>query len=383
MTFNSFAGEPSGRRGRSWPGGQQWRRASPRRRAAAGVPPDAADSPGSRAKLARLCRGVEPIRPRQHQRADQLLDRPAVGDETTGQVVEQLGMRRARRPSCRSCRRSSTMPRPNRCCQTRLTMTRGVSGFSGLVSHWASSRRPLCVGRNWRRVRNTEQAQETARHDRPELLGLAANANLGVGDLLGVPHANGRCAVHRGSVSATNSAVPVRTAARKRRWLRPAVRTLGEYPSGVPRMAFHSFLALSSFSFSLRELLWRGAAATSPPSRTSIVRVVVVEPAAAHLVPHAGAELGAAEDAGQGVVVALRDRIELVVVAAGATRGEARTDRLTVSICSSTLSMMNRTLNRWLTSFTPSARKPVAMSCSSPLLLAIRRAAGRRRSARG
>ncbi len=35
-----------------------------------------------------------------------------------------------------------------------------------------------------------------------------------------------------------------------------------------------------------------------------------------------------------------------------------------MSICSSTLSMMKRTLNRWLTSLTPRARKPVAMSCS-------------------
>ena len=36
-----------------------------------------------------------------------------------------------------------------------------------------------------------------------------------------------------------------------------------------------------------------------------------------------------------------------------------------MSICSSTLSMTNRTLNRWLTSFTPSARNPVAISSSS------------------
>ena len=43
----------------------------------------------------------------------------------------------------------------------------------------------------------------------------------------------------------------------------------------------------------------------------------------------------------------------------------ARTTRLTASICSSTLSMMNRTLNRWLTSFTPIARNPVAIRCSS------------------
>jgi hypothetical protein len=39
-----------------------------------------------------------------------------------------------------------------------------------------------------------------------------------------------------------------------------------------------------------------------------------------------------------------------------------RTERDTASICSSTLSITNRTLNRWFTSFTPSARNPVAVS---------------------
>ena len=39
-----------------------------------------------------------------------------------------------------------TSPCPNRCCQMRLTITRGVSGFLALVNHWASSSRPLCFG---------------------------------------------------------------------------------------------------------------------------------------------------------------------------------------------------------------------------------------------
>ncbi len=62
---------------------------------------------------------------------------------------------------------------------------------------------------------------------------------------------------------------------------------------------------------------------------------------------------------GEGVVVGGRDRVELVVVAAGAVAGQAE-DRAasTVSICSSTLSMTNRTLNRWFTSLTPSAEEP-------------------------
>jgi hypothetical protein len=39
-----------------------------------------------------------------------------------------------------------TIAVPNRCCQTRLTATRGASGLLGLVSHPASSSRPLWAG---------------------------------------------------------------------------------------------------------------------------------------------------------------------------------------------------------------------------------------------
>ena len=58
------------------------------------------------------------------------------------------------------------MPWPNRCCQTRLTITRGVSGFFGLVSHWASSSRPLCFGFTFGAPGTVERGQEAARHDR-------------------------------------------------------------------------------------------------------------------------------------------------------------------------------------------------------------------------
>ena len=45
-----------------------------------------------------------PVGARQHQRADQRLDRPAVADEPVGQVVEQFRVRRRARRARRSCR---------------------------------------------------------------------------------------------------------------------------------------------------------------------------------------------------------------------------------------------------------------------------------------
>ena len=38
----------------------------------------------------------------------------------------------------------STRPRPNSCCQTRFTATRGVNGFFGSTSHSASASRAGC-----------------------------------------------------------------------------------------------------------------------------------------------------------------------------------------------------------------------------------------------
>ncbi len=127
-----------------------------------------------------------------------------------------------------------------------------------------------------------------------------------------------------------------------------------------------------------------GSGAVSGPSVQEHLRVVVVQPAAAHLVPQAGA---AGRCCGR-----CRPGRNSRSSGSGRTcgRGSGRSSpsgpgptRLTVSICSSTLSMMNRTLNRWLTSLTPSARKPVAISVLVPLRVASWPAAGRRRSARG
>ena len=60
----------------------------------------------------------------------QPLDRPAMLDEIRGEPIEQLGMRRriAAQPEiARACRPAAL---PKWCIQTRLTMTRAVSGFS-------------------------------------------------------------------------------------------------------------------------------------------------------------------------------------------------------------------------------------------------------------
>ena len=166
--------------------------------------------------------------------------------------------------------------------------------------------------------------QEAARDDRAQLLGLAADADLGVADR------------------------PWRRARRSATWRRwPPGRSGRSAPLGA---LFIFCRALACFglavgarlspSRAVREIAWNSARAsataffacvdllgrrrrrlpTSAPSRSEQLGVVVVEAAAPHLVAHAGAQVGAAEDAGQGVVVGRRDRVELVVVAAGAAR---------------------------------------------------------------
>ena len=83
----------------------------------------------------------------------QLLERPAV-------------LRRTSRPASRAARDASggspivpkslgvrTSPSPKWCCQTRLTITRAVSGFSGLASQRASVRRRRAGATSGRRER--------------------------------------------------------------------------------------------------------------------------------------------------------------------------------------------------------------------------------------
>ena len=75
----SVAGEPvRARRGRACRPRPASRRASPRRRAAAGRAARRAGSPGRRSRCAVGRVGAELVRPRQHEVAHQLLDRPAV-----------------------------------------------------------------------------------------------------------------------------------------------------------------------------------------------------------------------------------------------------------------------------------------------------------------
>src|SRR5947209_3007224 len=135
------------------------------------------------------------------------------------------------------------MPCPNRCCQTRLTITRGGSGFCGLVSQFASSCRPLWAGSTLGASGTLTSERKPRGTDGPELR-----------QLLGLLRGRGLLAAH-----------------------------LQEHR-----------------------------------------RVVVVEPAAAHLVADAGTVVGAVEDAGQGVVVQRRDRVELVIVAAGAAHRQGQ-----------------------------------------------------------
>ena len=77
------------------------------------------------------------------------LSRQPLGDELGGEPVEQLGVGRARRPACRSCSASGRCPRPKWCCQTRLAITRAVSGFSGDAIQSASTR--AAARSSWRR----------------------------------------------------------------------------------------------------------------------------------------------------------------------------------------------------------------------------------------
>ena len=67
-----------------------------------------------------------------------------------------------------------TRPRPNRCSQTRLTITRAVSGFAGEASASANSRRPLpaVIGAG---VSRAEHADKPARDDLSRLVELAAH----------------------------------------------------------------------------------------------------------------------------------------------------------------------------------------------------------------
>ena len=62
-----------------------------------------------------------------------------------------------------------TSPSSKRCCQTRLTITRDVSGFAGLVSQVASSNRPLCLASGLATFDTLTRLRNPRKDDRPEL----------------------------------------------------------------------------------------------------------------------------------------------------------------------------------------------------------------------
>ena len=101
-------------------------------------------------------------------------------------------------PSAPKLSTVSTSPCPNRCSQTRLTITRAVSGLSLLAIQWASSSRPLWRGSIARCLRCLEHGQHAARNFRPLVLQLATNQHVAIGRRLGVAHSHRQIAGRRG-----------------------------------------------------------------------------------------------------------------------------------------------------------------------------------------
>ena len=75
-----------------------------------------------------------PVGVRGHDQPVQRLELPAAAHELGGEPVEQLGMRR-QLAELAEVVRERTSPRPKWYCQSRLAITRAVSGFFASVSH--------------------------------------------------------------------------------------------------------------------------------------------------------------------------------------------------------------------------------------------------------
>ena len=118
--------------------------------------------------------------PAQHDRADQLLDRPAVVRRRRGEVVEQGGMARRADRLAPKLSGVGTSPRPIRCSQTRLAMTRAVSGLS-----LRRSSRPAPAGRCCSadgRLLGRQHLREAAADRFARLVELAAVQQSGIRD---------------------------------------------------------------------------------------------------------------------------------------------------------------------------------------------------------
>ena len=86
---------------------------------------------------------THPVRGRVEDQPVQVLDGPAIRDELCSRASRAVRGASGRSPSRPKLSGERTSPAPKCPAQTRFTMTRAVSGWSGRVSHSANSRRPL------------------------------------------------------------------------------------------------------------------------------------------------------------------------------------------------------------------------------------------------
>ena len=137
----------------------------------------------------------ELIRARQHQCAHQLLDRPALANESLSQVIQQLRMRR------RIAGDSKVINAEDQ------PLTEQV--LPNPIDHHARRQRVLFAGQplsqfqsaaliriHGRRIRDRDRAEEPPCHDRAKLLGFATHTNFGVADGLGIARSEGDRPLH-------------------------------------------------------------------------------------------------------------------------------------------------------------------------------------------
>ena len=210
--------------------------------------------------------GAELVGPRQHDRSHEPLDRPAVADESPGKVIEQLGMRRH------------------------------VAGHAEIVDgfddSFAEEMMPDAIHDHPRSERILRAGEPLREFEPAALLDVDG----------GLPRDSAR-----------------RSGTRVARWARAFRRSPG-CGSLYRRPSLASRAPSATWTLAI---LTRTGADGKPQHH---LRVEVIETAAPHLVAERGTHVGAAEDSGQRVIVGRRNRLELVVVAAGATgrQGEDR-----------------------------------------------------------
>ena len=250
----------------------------------------------------------------------------------------------------------ATMPWPKWCCQSRFTITRAVSGLSGCATHFASaSRRPVLLRTRFdlrrRRLAARRQHRGEAGCTSVALVRqLAALQQVRLrrrAGAVGQPHRHrqrGRLLARRTPSACFCSSVELRPVVGRQR-LRdlgrrspppsapsrrrvPAARrsaspaACGGRPAPRPRASPASPRTASSGAAPPARRSRRGSASSAPGTRGC-------RPRAPRLCSRRGdrqvaAERGRGEERLQAEVVGLRDRLELVVVAAGAARPSAR-----------------------------------------------------------